>query len=123
MAININIPSQVAQTITNGVTGTAPSQDAVYDALALKENTANKGIANGYAPLNSSTKIDSTYLPSYVDDVIEVANFAVLPVTGETGKIYITIDTGLIYRQLYHPKPDLVHQLARIQYRPIYIIG
>jgi nitrogen fixation protein len=98
MAIDINIPSQVAQTITNGVTGTAPSQDAVFDALALKENTANKGIANGYAPLNSSTKIDSTYLPSYVDDVIEVANFAALPVTGETGKIYITIDTGLIYR-------------------------
>jgi hypothetical protein len=98
MAININIPSQVAQTITNGVTGTAPSQDAVFDALALKENTANKGIANGYAPLNSSTKIDSTYLPSYVDDVIEVANFAALPVTGETGKIYITIDTSLLYR-------------------------
>ena len=98
MAIDINIPSQVAQTITNGVTGTAPSQDAVFDALALKENTANKGLANGYAPLNASTKIDSTYLPSYVDDVIEVANYAALPVTGESGKIYITIDTSLLYR-------------------------
>jgi hypothetical protein len=98
MAIDINIPSQVAQTITNGVTGTAPSQDAVFDALALKENTANKGVANGYAPLNSSTKIDSSYLPSYVDDVIEVANYAALPVTGETGKIYITLDTNFIYR-------------------------
>ena len=98
MAIDINIPSQVAQTITNGVTGTAPSQDAVFDALALKENAINKGLANGYAPLNASTKIDSTYLPSYVDDVIEVANYAALPVTGETGKIYITIDTSLLYR-------------------------
>jgi len=98
MAIDINIPSQVAQTITNGVTGTAPSQDAVFDALALKENTANKGVANGYVPLNASTKVDSSYLPSYVDDVIEVANYAALPVTGETGKIYITINTGLIYR-------------------------
>jgi hypothetical protein len=98
MAIDINIPSQVAQTITNGVTGTAPSQDAVFDALALKENAINKGLANGYAPLNASTKIDSTYLPSYVDDVIEVANYAALPVTGETGKIYITLDTNLIYR-------------------------
>ena len=65
MAIDINIPSQVAQTITNGVTGTAPSQDAVFDALALKENAINKGLANGYAPLNASTKIDSSYLPSY----------------------------------------------------------
>jgi hypothetical protein len=98
MAIDINIPSQVAQTITNGVTGTAPSQDAVFDALALKENAINKGLANGYAPLNASTKIDSSYLPSYVDDVIEVANYAALPVTGETGKIYITIDTSLLYR-------------------------
>ena len=98
MAIDINIPSQVAQTITNGVTGTAPSQDAVFDALALKENAINKGLANGYAPLNASTKIDSTYLPSYVDDVIEVANFAALPVTGESGKIYITLDSNLIYR-------------------------
>jgi hypothetical protein len=98
MAININIPSQVAQTITNGVTGTAPSQDAVFDALALKENTANKGAANGYAPLNSSTKIDSSYLPSYVDDVIEVANYAALPVTGETGKIYITLNNNLLFR-------------------------
>jgi hypothetical protein len=98
MAIDINIPSQVAQTITNGVTGTAPSQDAVFDALALKESLSNKGLANGYVPLNASTKVDSSYLPSYVDDVIEVANFAALPVTGETGKIYITIDTGLIYR-------------------------
>ena len=98
MAIDINIPSQVAQTITNGVTGTAPSQDAVYDALQLKENAANKGVANGYAPLNASTKIDSSYLPSYVDDVIEVANYAALPVIGETGKIYITLDTNLLFR-------------------------
>lgn len=98
MAIDINIPSQVAQTITNGVTGTAPSQDAVYDALQLKENAANKGVANGYAPLNASTKIDSSYLPSYVDDVIEVANYAALPVTGETGKIYITLNNNLLFR-------------------------
>lgn len=27
------------------------------------ENTANKGVANGYAPLNSSGKINSTFLP------------------------------------------------------------
>lgn len=98
MAIDINIPSQVAQTITNGVTGTAPSQDAVYDALQLKENAANKGVANGYAPLNASTKIDSQYLPSYVDDVIEVANYAALPNPGESGKIYITLNNNLLFR-------------------------
>lgn len=42
--------------------------------------------------------VPSIYLPSYVDDVIEVANFAALPVTGETGKIYVTLDDNLTYR-------------------------
>lgn len=122
------VDGKVEDTITNGVTTKAPSENAVYDALALKQNTltfdttptdgstnpvtsngvfdalalkedtANKGVANGYAPLNSSTKIDSAYLPSYVDDVVEVANYASLPVTGETSKIYITLDTGYLYR-------------------------
>lgn len=30
------------------------------------ENSANKGAANGYVPLNSSTKIDTTYLPDSI---------------------------------------------------------
>jgi hypothetical protein len=30
------------------------------------ENTANKGAANGYVPLNSSIKIDTTYLPDSI---------------------------------------------------------
>lgn len=88
----------VADAINNGTTDVAPSQNAVFDALALKEDASAKGAANGYAPLGSDSKISSTYLPSYVDDVIEAANFAALPVTGETGKIYVTIDTGYQYR-------------------------
>ena len=35
--------------------------------------TATKGMPNGLAPLDSETKIPATYLPSYVDDVIEFA--------------------------------------------------
>jgi hypothetical protein len=62
------------------------------------ENTANKGQANGYASLDSAGLVPSSQLPSYVDDVIESANFASLPTTGETGKIYVTIDTGKAYR-------------------------
>jgi hypothetical protein len=73
-------------------------KDYLDGELAGKEDTANKGAANGYAPLNSSSKIDNTYLPSYVDDVIEVANFAALPPTGEVGKIYITLDDNKTYR-------------------------
>lgn len=57
-----------------------------------------KGIANGYAPLNGSVLIDSIYLPSYVDDVLEYANLAAFPVTGESAKIYVALDTNKTYR-------------------------
>ena len=62
------------------------------------EDSANKGAANGYAPLDSSAKVPAANLPSYVDDVIEVANFSSLPTTGATGAIYVTLDTNLTYR-------------------------
>ena len=62
------------------------------------ENVANKGAASGYAPLDATSKISSTYLPSYVDDVLEYANLAALPVTGTAGLIYVTVDTNKTYR-------------------------
>jgi hypothetical protein len=62
------------------------------------EVTSAKGQANGYASLDSSGLVPSSQLPSYVDDVIEAANYAALPGTGATGKIYVTLDTGKIYR-------------------------
>ena len=43
-------------------------------------------------------KIPSSQLPSYVDDVLEFANLASFPATGESGKIYIAIDTNITYR-------------------------
>jgi len=56
------------------------------------------GTADGLATLDPSGKVPSGQLPSYVDDVIEVANFAALPVTGVAGIIYVTLDTNLTYR-------------------------
>ena len=41
---------------------------------------------------------ESSQLPSYVDDVLEYANLASFPVTGESGKIYVAIDTNKTYR-------------------------
>lgn len=47
MAININIDSQVSQTITDGVTDKAPSENAVFDALALKvDKEIGKGLSS-----------------------------------------------------------------------------
>ena len=57
-----------------------------------------KGAANGVATLDGSGLVPAAQLPSYVDDVIEVADFASLPGTGETGKIYVTIDNGKTFR-------------------------
>jgi hypothetical protein len=62
------------------------------------ENSANKGAVNGYASLDAGGKVPSTQLPSYVDDVLEFANLAGFPATGETGKIYIAINTNKSYR-------------------------
>lgn len=74
--------------------------DSLYQAALgfTPENSANKGVAGGYASLDGGGKVPSTQLPSYVDDVIEVANYASLPVIGETGKIYATLDTNFVYR-------------------------
>jgi len=57
-----------------------------------------KGVANGVAELDDTGKVPSSQLPSFVDDVIEVADYTHLPATGESGKIYVTIDTSKTYR-------------------------
>jgi len=62
------------------------------------ENSANRGVANGYAPLASDGKVDAAYLPAYVDEVLEYANLAAFPVTGASDKIYIALDTNKVYR-------------------------
>jgi len=62
------------------------------------ENPANKAQANGYASLDGSGKVPASQLPSYVDDVLEYANAAARPGTGETGKLYLTLDNNKVYR-------------------------
>ena len=43
-------------------------------------------------------KVPSSQLPSYVDDVEEVATFGDLPEVGEVSKIYVVLNTNLTYR-------------------------
>lgn len=69
-----------------------------FSTAADARITAQKGAANGLAPLNSSSKIDAAYLPSYVDDVLEYANLAGFPGTGADGNIYVDLATNKIYR-------------------------
>ena len=56
------------------------------------------GVAEGVATLDSAGKVPAAQLPSYVDDVLEYASVSDFPVTGETGKIYIALDTNKTYR-------------------------
>ena len=61
-------------------------------------HAGDKGIANGVASLDANGFVPANQLPSYVDDVLEFADLPSFPVTGETGKIYLAIDTGKTYR-------------------------
>lgn len=71
---------------------------ALPDALASKQNLSEKGAAGGYASLDGGGKVPASQLPSYVDDILDFADLASFPVTGETGKIYFANDTGKQYR-------------------------
>ena len=60
-------------------------------------SNATQGALNNKADLVGG-KVPSSQLPSYVDDVLEFANLAAFPATGETGKIYLALDTNKTYR-------------------------
>lgn len=60
--------------------------------------TTAKGVANGVASLDANGLVPSVQLPSFVDDVLEYASFSAFPATGDTGKIYVALDTNKTYR-------------------------
>lgn len=74
--------------------------DAIGQATADSRYLATslKGAVNGVAELDETGKVLASQLPSYVDDVIDVDNYEALPGTGESGKIYITMDNNKTYR-------------------------
>ncbi len=43
-------------------------------------------------------KVPASQLPSYVDDVMEIASYEARPIPGESGKLYVALDTNFIYR-------------------------
>ena len=78
----------------NGETGAVVLDAADVGAVAVDL----VGAVDGVAELDGTGLVPSSQLPSYVDDVIEAANFAALPGTGATGKIYVTLDNNLTFR-------------------------
>lgn len=64
---------------------------SISDVSGLSGALANKAdLVGGLIPANQ--------LPGFVDDILEYANIGAFPVTGESGKLYVTIDTNKTYR-------------------------
>lgn len=68
---------------------------------------SEKGTASGVATLDANGKVPTSQLPSYVDDVVEGYLYNskwysdsahTTEVTGETGKIYVDLETDKTYR-------------------------
>lgn len=52
----------------------------------------------GVATLDRLGKVPESQLPSYVDDVLEFEDKSAFPDVGESGKIYVTLDSNITYR-------------------------
>lgn len=102
-----NVVTGITQT-ANGITVSLGSMPTAAD-LANYVPLSQKGTANGVASLDASGLVPAAQLPSYVDDVLEgyyktadgkfykEAAYTNL-ITGETGKIYVSLDTNKTYR-------------------------
>lgn len=79
----------------------APTHNHALAEVTGLESTlagkANVSDMSGKADLVNGV-VPSSQLPSFVDDVVEYANLAAFPSTGESGKIYVAQDTNKTYR-------------------------
>jgi len=73
-----------------------PISTATQTALNLKENTANKNTANGYAGLGSDGKLISSQLPAITitDTFVVGSQAAMLALTVETGDVAVRTDVN-----------------------------
>jgi hypothetical protein len=83
----------------NGVVLSAITVNSLGHTTSVSSKTlAAADIPNLDASKITSGVIDAARLPSFVDDVLEYAALANFPATGETGKIYVALDTNKTYR-------------------------
>lgn len=107
--LDSNLEGKVDKTTT--INGKALSENITLDAASVGAiPTTEKGSNNGVAELDSTGKVPSTQLPSYVDDVLEgylnedgkfyEEEGHTTEITAESGKIYVDLTDGknLTYR-------------------------
>lgn len=68
-----------------------------YTEAEIDSLLANKQQSGNYASLVNGL-VPASQLPSYVDDVLEYASLNLFPTNGESGKIYVTLDSNKAYR-------------------------
>jgi hypothetical protein len=89
-----NIDDRVATLIKAGsnisVVYNDNTNELIIGATGLQLSGNYASLINGKVPVSQ--------LPSYIDDVVEYANLAVLPSGGESDKIYITLNDKKTYR-------------------------
>ncbi|WGK94750.1 MULTISPECIES: beta strand repeat-containing protein [Flavobacterium] len=73
-AVKVYTDSKVVNGITDAVTTSAPSQNAVFDALDLKLDKAKLGASGGAASLDSSGKVPFSQIPSISFSSVNVVN-------------------------------------------------
>ena len=93
-SIVVTAPAGAGATINTGVISAPPTTSA----SDLTSGTLPNARLSAAVPILVSGLIPSGLLPSYVDDVVEYANLAGFPATGEAGKIFVDIATKKIYR-------------------------
>lgn len=102
--VDSELSSSSTNPVQNKVVNTAISNlnalvgDATVSAQISSAITGQKGTAGGLAELDTSGKVPSSQLPSYVDDVLEYDGKANFPTAGETGKIYVDTSANITYR-------------------------
>lgn len=96
--------SKLTKTV-NGTTTDVVSASTLKSAMSLNNVTndaqvkrSEMGTASGVATLDANGIINTSQLPSYVDDVLEYSAKSQFPATGETGKIYVDTSTNLTWR-------------------------
>ena len=85
----VNMRPDILQSNPSAVLGTDGSGNIVHRAV---------NVSGGPPLLNNLGQIDSTQLPSYIQEIQEYADLASFPVVGLPGTIYIAVDTNLNYR-------------------------
>lgn len=111
---HVKLSDSTSSTTAAASGGTAATPKAVSDALSAAKSYTDglKGAASGICPLDANSKVDASYLPSYVDDVIEAyprsgqtelsstwlsTTSSGSALTPETGKIYVLMADSTSY--------------------------